>query len=89
MKNLITASTVVDWQKVSETYPHLKEATILEAHDEDRVHILLGTDYAHLNGSSRAVFREDFEPISELTRLEWAFSGRVKSNLDGFSNMVI
>ena len=80
VKNLITGTPVVDWQKVSETYPHLQEVSIPAAHDDDRVHILLGTDYAHLNASSKCVYGADFEPIAELTRLGWAFSGRVKSN---------
>ena len=55
VKNLITGTPVVDWKKVSDTYVHLKEENILEAHNSDRVHILLSTDYAHLNASSRSI----------------------------------
>ena len=55
VKNFITGTPVVDWKKVSHTYIHLKEANVPEAHDTERVHILLGTDYAHLNASSRSI----------------------------------
>jgi hypothetical protein len=79
VKNLITGTPVVDWKQVAETYPHLKKAQIPDTQDTDRVHILLGTDYAHLNGVIEGVFGKDFEPIAELTRLGWAFSGRVKT----------
>ena len=57
---------MVDWRKTAETYPHLKEARIPETDDHDRFHILFGTDYAYLNGSSRAVLGEPYEPIAEL-----------------------
>ena len=79
VKNLITGTPVVDWRKVSETYVHLKEAYIPEAHDSDRVHVLLGIDYAHLNASSKSLCGGDMEPVAEFTKLGWAFSG-VKSN---------
>jgi hypothetical protein len=80
VKNLTTGTPVVDWRKVSESYVHLKEANIPEAHESDRVHVLLGTDYAHLNASSRSLCGGDMEPVAEFTKLGWAFSGRVKSN---------
>ena len=80
VKNLIAGTPVVDWRKVSDTYAHLKEAKIPLAEDDDRVHILLGTDYAYLNGSCRGIFGKVNEPIAELTKLGWAFSGRVKSH---------
>ena len=63
-KNLITGTPVADWRKVSETYGHLKEANIPEAHDSDRVHVLLGTDHAHLNASSRSICGGDLEPVA-------------------------
>ena len=80
VKNLITGKPVVDWRKVLDTYVHLKEANIPEAHDFDRVHVLLGTDYAHLNASSKSICGGDMEPVAEFTKLGWAFSGRVRSD---------
>ena len=71
VKNLITGTPVVDWRKVSDTYVHLKEANIPEAHDSDRVHVLLGTDYAHLNASSKSLCGGDMEPVAEFTKLGW------------------
>jgi hypothetical protein len=79
VKNLIKDTTVVNWKKVAEDYPHLQKATIPKPHEDDRVQILLGTDYAHLNGTSHGLIGQDFEPIAELTKLGWAFSGRIKS----------
>ena len=70
VKNLITGTPVVDWRKVSETHVHLKEANIPEAHDSDRVHVLLGTDYAHLNASSRSICGGDMKP--NFTRMDFA-----------------
>ena len=76
VKNLITGTPVVDWRKVSDTYVHLKEANIPEANDSDRVHVLLGTDYAHLNASSKSICGGDMEPVAEFTKLGWAFLRR-------------
>ena len=69
---------VVDWRKVSETYVHLKGANIPEAHDSDRVHVLLGTDYAHLNASSRSICGGDMKP--NFTRMDFAIWKTWKSN---------
>ena len=75
VKNLISGTPVIDWKAVSEDYPHLRETKISAPKDEDRVHILLGTDFAHLNGTLKGLIGQDFEPIAELTKLGWAFSG--------------
>jgi hypothetical protein len=80
VKNLISGTPVVDWTQVAEDFPYLKQAKIPKPLKSDRVHILLGTDFAYLNGSSQGIFGKEFEPIAELTKLGWAFSGRIKSD---------
>ena len=91
VKNLITGTPVVDWRKVSETHVHLKEANIPEAHDSDRVHVLLGTDYAHLNASSKPLCGGDRKPVAEFTKLGQGFSQEklspTKFYQDGFRNL--
>ena len=79
VRNLITGTPVVNWTKVAEDYPHLKKAQIPKTYESDRVHILLGTDFAYLNGSSQCISRGENEPIAERTKLGWAFSGRIKT----------
>jgi hypothetical protein len=78
VKNLIRGTPVIDWNLVAEDYPHLKEAEIPRTLDTDRVHILLGKDFAYLNGSFKCVSNNANEPIAEKTKLGWAFSGRIK-----------
>ena len=80
VQGLISGTPVVDWTQVAEDYPHLKKAAIPKPEDGDRVLILLGTDFAHLNGTSHGIIGEDYEPIAEFTKLGWAFSGRVKTD---------
>ena len=80
IKNLISGTPVVNWKKVSESCLHLQQAEVPEPDDDDRVHILLGTDYAFLNGASKCISGDVHEPIAELTKLGWAFSGRVKTD---------
>ena len=83
VKNLITGTPVVDWRKVSETYVHLKEANIPEAHDSGRVHVLLGIDYAHLNASSKSIRGGDMEPVArEKTNKEMHPGGITTSPSD-------
>ena len=74
-KNLVSGTPVVDWNSVFKGYPHLKDAIIPKPEDNNRVQILLGTDYSHLYGTLRGLIGKDFEPIVELTKL-----GRVKSD---------
>jgi hypothetical protein len=79
VKNLIQGTRVIDWNKVAEDYPHLKQANIPQTLDSDRVHILLGTDFAYLNGSTKCISNDANEPIAEKTKLGWAFSGQIKT----------
>ncbi len=79
VQNLIGGTPVIDWNLVAEDYPHLKEAKIPQTLDTDRVHILLGTDFAYLNGSTKFISNDANEPIAEKTKLGWAFSGRIKT----------
>ena len=57
----------------------MRAADIPKPDPRDKVQILLGTDYAHLNGTMHGIIGRDFEPIAEFTKLGWAFSGRVKN----------
>jgi hypothetical protein len=79
IKDLVSGTPVIDWNKVADEFPHLKGAEIPKADPKDKVQILLGTDYAHLNGTLHGIIGRDFEPIAEYTKLGWAFSGRVKN----------
>jgi hypothetical protein len=79
VKNLIQGTPVIDWNKVAEDYPYLKRAEIPQTFESNRVHILLGTDFAYLNGSSECISKGVNEPIAEKTKLCWAFPGRIKS----------
>ena len=77
----------MDWRKVSKTYVHLKEANIPEAHDSDRVHVLLGTDHAHLNASSRSIRGGDLEPVArEKTNKKMHPGGLTTSPSDDYLN---
>jgi hypothetical protein len=79
IKDLVSGTPVIDWSKVANEYPHLRAAEIPKPDPRDKVQILLGTDYAHLNGTMHGIIGRDFEPIAEFTKLGWAFSGRVKN----------
>ena len=79
IKNLVSGTPVINWSQVAKEYPHLQAADIPQPDPRDKVMILLGTDYAHLNGTMHGLIGRDFEPIAEYTKLGWAFSGRVKN----------
>ena len=94
IKDLVSGTPVVDWLQVSNDFPHLKSAEIPKVQRDDKVQILLGTDYSHLNGVMHGLIGRDFEPIAESTKLGWAFSGRVKnsqilaSSVSNFGNAI-
>ena len=73
---LIEGTPVPDWKFASEKYPYLSEANPQTPDPEDKVSILLGTDYSHLMVGTTTIRGEMGEPIAEKTPLGWAFQGR-------------
>ena len=80
VKDLISGTPVINWEKASETFHHLKQAAIPKTRPTDKVQILLGADFMHLMAATRSLIGKDFEPTAELCRLGWAFAGRVKKD---------
>ena len=78
IKDLMSGSPVVDWNKAADEYPHLKEACIPSSRSSDRVQILIGTEFAELMTPYRVLRGGPGSgaPVAELTDLGWAFSGR-------------
>ena len=76
--SLVAGTPVVDWHRVAEDHPYLKNADPPKPDIRDKVSVLLGTDFAHLMSTNRSIYRGSDEPIAERTKLGWAFSGPVK-----------
>ena len=74
--DLIEGTPVPDWKYASEVYPYLKAAEPRTPLPDDRVSILLGTDYSHLMVGTETIRGEMGQPIAEKTALGWAFQGR-------------
>ena len=79
IKDLVKNTPVVDWKKEVARYPHLRDLKVPDKEDEDRVDILLGTDYAHLMAVTSSCIGKPGEPIAEKTALGLAFSGKLKN----------
>jgi len=78
VRNLMSGTPVVDWNKAIEAYPHLKSADIPRPKSSDKIQILLGAEFAELMTPYK-VLRGPLgsgAPIAELTDLGWAFTGR-------------
>jgi len=78
VKNLMSATPVIDWNEAAKAYPHLREASIPIPKSLDKVQILIGTEYAELMTPYKVLRgpKGSGGPIAELTDLGWAFSGR-------------
>ena len=73
---LIEGTPVPDWRFAAKKYTYLQPANPSAPHPDDKVSILLGTDYAHLMVGHESLRGEMGEPIAEKTPLGWAFQGR-------------
>ena len=79
VKNLLKNLPVINWKEEVKGYPHLCDLEVPETLPGDKVEILLGTDYAHLQGVIKSRIGGPGEPIAEFTALGLAFSGELKN----------
>jgi len=78
VKNLLQNTPIVDWEKESHKYPHLKEGNPVPLEPGDKFGVLLGTDHGVLQLSDAKIVGFPGEPFAERTELGWAFSGPLK-----------
>ena len=75
----------MDCEKSAEEYSSHKlerrsqKISASEKFEKDKVDILLGTDYAHLQGVVKSCIGKPGEPIAEFTPLGVAFCGKLKN----------
>ena len=67
--------TVVDWQKHSQRWPHLKSINFPKIGPHRKVDMLIGIDYADLHLSKKEIRGEPGQPIARLTPLGWTCVG--------------
>ena len=79
VKNLLHKTPIVDWEKESDRYPHLKKGNPVPMEPGDKFGVLLGTDHGKLQLSDAKIVGPPGEPDGERTTLGWAFSGPVKN----------
>ena len=73
---LIEGTPVPDWHSAAAKYKYLLETEPSAPEDDDKVSILLGTDYSHLMVGMTTLRGQMGEPIAEKTQLGWAIQGR-------------
>ena len=79
VKNLLHKTPIIDWEKESHRYPHLKRGNPVPMEPGDKFGVLLGTDHGALQLSDAKIVGLPGEPHGERTDLGWAFSGPVKN----------
>ena len=76
MKGLMEDAPTADWLYASTKYEYLKATNPKPPAREDRVCILLGTDFASLMMSTETICGGHLDPVAEKTPLGWAYQGR-------------
>ncbi len=79
VKNLLSGTPIIDWEKESHKYPHLKKGNPAKSEPGDKIGVLLGTDYSKIQCSDAKLVAGLKDPCAERTELGWVFSGRVKN----------
>ena len=79
VKNLLSGTPIIDWEKESHKYPHLKKGNPAKSEPGDKIGVLLGTDYSKIQCSDAKLVAGLRDPCAERTELGWVFSGRVKN----------
>jgi hypothetical protein len=79
VKNLLAKTPIIDWEKESHRYPHLKKGNPVKSEPGDKFGILLGTDHGLIQCADAKLVGLPGEPYAERTELGWAFSGHVKN----------
>ena len=79
VKNLLSRTPIIDWEKESQRYPHLRKGNPAKLEPGDKFGVLLGTDHGLIQLSDAKIVGQPGEPYAERTDLGWAFSGPIKN----------
>lgn len=76
--NLVGDLRAIDWNKLKPRWSHLKDLPLPDLLPDDRVRVIIGTQYLDaIDPIAHVVFGDEGEPTAKLCKLGWILTGRI------------